>query len=148
MTDVTVLFLDATFSSTATGPMEVFRHAGTLWNFLTGKRQAPRFRVTTASVDGRAVRCDGPIHIQPDAALTDIRKTDLIFIPTTGLRLDDMIGSYGPVVPGCGAGASAALPSPVCAQAWAWSQPPVCWMANAPPHTGAWPNGSASNIRR
>ena len=38
MTEVTVLFLDGTFSSTAIGPMEVFRHAGTLWNFLTEKR--------------------------------------------------------------------------------------------------------------
>ena len=99
MTDVTILFLDGTFSSTATGPMEVFRHAGTLWNFLTGKRPVPRFRVTTASVDGRAVRCDGPIRIQPQVAINAIRKTDLIFIPTTGLRLDDMIGAYGPVVP-------------------------------------------------
>ena len=28
MIDVTILFLDETFSSTAIGPMEVFRHAG------------------------------------------------------------------------------------------------------------------------
>ena len=55
MVEVTVLFLDGTFSSTAVGPMEIFRHAGTLWNFLTGNRPAPRFRVATASVDGRAV---------------------------------------------------------------------------------------------
>ena len=99
MTEVTILFLDGTFSSTAIGPMEVFRHAGTLWNFLTGKRQVPRFRVTTASVDGRAVRCDGPIHIRPDAALTSIRKTELIFIPTTGLSLDDVVERNAPVVP-------------------------------------------------
>ncbi len=65
MTEVTILFLDATFSSTATGPMEVFRHAGTLWNILTGKRPVQRFHVTTASADGRAVRCDGDIKIQP-----------------------------------------------------------------------------------
>ena len=58
MTEVTVLFLDGTFSSTAIGPMEVFRHAGTLWNIFTGKPPVPRFRRTTASVDGRAVRCD------------------------------------------------------------------------------------------
>ena len=76
MTEVTILFLDGTFSSTAVGPMEVFRHAGTLWNYLTEKRQVPRFHVTTASVDGRAVRCDGPIHIQPDVAITAIRRTD------------------------------------------------------------------------
>jgi hypothetical protein len=38
MTNVTVLFLDQTFSSTATGPMEVFRHTGTLWNNFTGQK--------------------------------------------------------------------------------------------------------------
>ena len=99
MTEVTVLFLDETFSSTAIGPMEVFRHAGTLWNILSGKKAVPRFRVTTASVDGRAVRCDGPIHIKPDVALTAIRKTDLIFIPTTGLSIDDVVERNAPVVP-------------------------------------------------
>jgi transcriptional regulator GlxA family with amidase domain len=99
MTDVTVLFLDGTFSSTAVGPMEVFRHAGTLWNFLTGKREVPRFRVTTASGDGRAVRCDGQILIKPEVALTAIRRTDLIFIPTTGLSIDDVVERNAPVVP-------------------------------------------------
>ncbi len=99
MTEVTILFLDGTFSSTAVGPMEVFRHAGTLWNFLTEKRQVPRFHVTTASVDGRAVRCDGSIYIQPDVAITAIRRTDLIFIPTTGLSIDDVVERNAPVVP-------------------------------------------------
>src|SRR5207248_9436989 len=91
MIEVTVLFLDQSFSSTAIGPMEVFRHAGTLWNFLAGTPPVPRFRVTTASVDGRAVRCDGPIRIQPDTALTSIRKADLIFIPTTGIDVDTVV---------------------------------------------------------
>src|SRR6266576_2939164 len=99
MTEVTILFLDGTFSSTAVGPMEVFRHAGTLWNYLTEKRQVPRFHVTTASVDGRSVRCDGPIHIQTMAALKYIRRTDLIFIPTTGLSIDDVVERNAPVVP-------------------------------------------------
>jgi transcriptional regulator GlxA family with amidase domain len=99
MTEVTILFLADTFSSTAIGPMEVFRHSGTLWNYLTGSRPAPRFRVTTASVDGRPVRCDGAIRIQPGTALTSIRKTDLIFIPTTGLGIDDVVERNAPVVP-------------------------------------------------
>ncbi len=99
MKDVTILFLEDTLSSTAVGPMEVFRHAGTLWNMLTGTRQCPRFRVTTASIDGRAVRCDGPIHVRPEAAIDDIRNTDLIFIPTTGLSLDDVVERNAPVVP-------------------------------------------------
>jgi transcriptional regulator GlxA family with amidase domain len=97
--DVTVLFLDETFSSTATGPMEVFRHAGTLWNAFAGQKPVSRFRVTTASVDGRAVRCDGPIHITPAASLKQIRKTDLIFIPSTGLSVEDVVERNAEVVP-------------------------------------------------
>src|SRR5580704_11245362 len=99
MIDVTVLFLDETFSSTAVGPMEVFRHAGSLWNILAGKRQVPQFNVTTASADGKAVNCDGPIQIKPAAAIQDIRKADLIFIPTTGLSIDDVVERNAPVVP-------------------------------------------------
>jgi transcriptional regulator GlxA family with amidase domain len=99
MTEVTVLFLDGTYSSTAIGPMEIFRHAGSLWNVLTGSRPVPRFRVTTASVGGRAVRCDGSIRIRPTAALTAVRNTDLIFIPTTGLSLDDVVERNAAVVP-------------------------------------------------
>ena len=99
MIDVTILLLEDTFASTAIGPMEVFRHAGTLWNFLTGNRQFPLFRVTTASADGRPVLCDGSISIRPQAAITAIRKTDLIFIPTTGLHLDNLGELYGPVLP-------------------------------------------------
>ena len=99
MTDVTVLFLDEMFPSTAIGPMEVFRHAGALWNVLTGTQPSPYFRVTTASVDGRAVSCDGPIQVRPAAALKDIRKTELILIPSTGISLDDVVERNAPVVP-------------------------------------------------
>jgi transcriptional regulator GlxA family with amidase domain len=99
MTNVTILFLDQTFSSTAIGPMEVFRHTGTLWNNFTGHKPVSHFCVTTASVDGRAVHCDGPIDIQPAVALHDVRKTDLIFIPSTGLGIDDVVERNAPVVP-------------------------------------------------
>ncbi len=99
MIDVTVLLLDATFSSTAIGPMEVFGHAGSLWNIFAGEKPAPCFRVTTASIDGRAVRCDGPIHIRPSAALSAIRKTEIIFIPSTGVSLHDVIERNAAVVP-------------------------------------------------
>ena len=99
MIDVTVLFLNETFSSTAVGPMEVFRHAGSLWNLLVGKQQTPRFRVTTASANGKAVDCDGFIQIKPNKAINDIRNADLIFIPTTGLSIDDVVERNAPVVP-------------------------------------------------
>src|ERR1700722_17321303 len=99
MREITVLLLDQMFSSTAIGPMEVFRHAGSLWNVLTGTRLAPSFHVTTASADGRPVRCDGDIRIQPNVALKDLGKTDLIFVPTTGLSIDDVVERNAPIVP-------------------------------------------------
>src|SRR5712671_6049997 len=97
--DITVLLLDGTFSSTAVGPMEVFQHTGVLWNMFAGQPAAPRFRVTTASVDGRAVRCDGPIEIRPAAALADIRKSEIIFLPSTGPSLHDVVERNAAVVP-------------------------------------------------
>ena len=98
MIDVTVLLLDQTFSSTAVGPMEVFRHAGWLWNHLTGKPAEPRFQVSVASADGGPVLCDGPIRIQPMTAIHNIRKTELVFIPSTGLSLDDVVERNAAVV--------------------------------------------------
>src|SRR5256714_13735046 len=99
MLDITVLFLNQSFSSTAIGPMEVFRHAGSLWNILTGTKPKPAFEVTTASANGKAVLCDGPLHIKPMCALRDVRKTDLIFVPTTGLGIDDVVERNAAVVP-------------------------------------------------
>jgi len=99
MKEIAVLLLDQMFSSTAIGPMEVFRHAGSLWNILTGLRCAPSFHVITASADGRPVRCDGEIMIQPNVALADVGKTDLIFVPTTGLSVDDVVERNAAVVP-------------------------------------------------
>jgi transcriptional regulator GlxA family with amidase domain len=99
MIDVTLLFLDGTSSSTAIGPLEVFINAGRMWNILNGKEPRPSFRVTTASVDGRAVSCDGPLQLTPVAALNSIRQTDLIFVPSTGLSLDDVVERNAAVVP-------------------------------------------------
>jgi transcriptional regulator GlxA family with amidase domain len=99
MKEITILLLDQMFSSTAIGPMEVFRHAGSLWNILTGMELAPSFHVTTASADGRAVRCDGEIQIRPNVALKDVGQTDLIFVPTTGLSVDDVVERNATIVP-------------------------------------------------
>jgi len=99
MKEITVLLLDQMFSSTAIGPMEVFRHAGCLWNSLTGTKVDPAFRVITATADGSPVTCDGGIRISPNVALKDVGKTDLIFIPTTGVSVDDVLERNADIVP-------------------------------------------------
>ena len=99
MIEIAVLLLDQMFSSTAIGPMEVFRHSGSLWNILTGTKGVPRFHVTIASADGKPVNCDGEIQIKPNVALKDVGKTDLIFVPTTGLSVDDVVERNAAIVP-------------------------------------------------
>jgi len=99
MIDVTVLLVDGGHASTALGPLEVFRDAGTLWNTLQGEPESPRFRVRTATLGRRPVRPDGPFTILPDEALEDIRNTDIIFVPSIGLDLELALRSHGELIP-------------------------------------------------
>ena len=91
MIDVTVLFLDAGHISTAINAIEVFRSAGVMWDALGGGAPAARFRVTSASPDGRPVKPDGPMTIAPERALADIGRTDLIFVPASGADLQMLV---------------------------------------------------------
>lgn len=78
--DVTVVLLDGGYASTAIGPIEVFHSAGLLWNWLRGEPQQPRFRVRTASVDGRPVRSVCAVALTPESSIGEIEHTDLILL--------------------------------------------------------------------
>jgi len=99
---VTVLFLDGGHTSTAVGPLEVFRDAGVLWNELAGEPHAPRFRVRTASIDGAPVRptsADAAFFtVQPEAALDAVRDSDLVFVSSGGLPIAEVIARNAPIV--------------------------------------------------
>ena len=69
MIQVTVLLLDGGHASTAIAPLEVFRSAGVLWQALRGESAEPRFAVSSASLDGRPVACDGALRIAADRPL-------------------------------------------------------------------------------
>ena len=98
MIDVTVLFLEGSHASTSVGPLEVFRSAGVLWNLLTHEATRPAFRVRSASITGRLVHPEGPYAIQPDEALKDVKRTDLVFVPSAGLGVDEFLARNAAVV--------------------------------------------------
>ena len=98
MLDVTVVFLDESHASTAIGPLEVFRSAGTLWNALVDRAAEPRFRVRSASIGGRPVQPEGGYRLVPDGALEDVDATDLVFVSSAGLDLDGFLARGAPVV--------------------------------------------------
>jgi transcriptional regulator GlxA family with amidase domain len=99
MIDVTILFLEGGFASTAIGPMEVFRHAGVVWNLLNGAEAAPHFQVTSASLTREAVDCDGPLTIKTAKAISDIQQTDLIVVTSTGLDFDTVLDRNACLIP-------------------------------------------------
>jgi transcriptional regulator GlxA family with amidase domain len=99
MIDVVILLPDQTFSSTAIGPMDVFTQCGSLYNHCSGLKPCPPFRVTTASIGGKVVQCEGPVQMKPTKSLDRVKKADLIFIPSTGLGIDDVAKRNAAMVP-------------------------------------------------
>jgi transcriptional regulator GlxA family with amidase domain len=97
--DVTVVLLDGGYASTALGPIEVFYSAGLLWNWFHGQKIESRFRVRIASIDGRSVTSHYPLRLQPECAIGDVKKTDIIVLPTSGWDLVDKIAKNSPLVP-------------------------------------------------
>lgn len=82
--DVAIVLVSEGYASTAVGPIEVFAAAGTMWNEMRGADPEPRFRVTTASIDGKPVRSAYGLHIAPDRAIADVGPVDLVMVSASG----------------------------------------------------------------
>ena len=88
---ITLLVPGFGFPSPIVGPYEVFTSAGVLWNELQGQDHDAFFEVITASEDGQPVAFEGGFTVTPDKAVSEVRKTDLIFVPSIGLNPDQVI---------------------------------------------------------
>lgn len=98
--DVCVVLMDDGYASTALMPIEVFHSAGSLWRELKGEAPEPRFRVLTASVDGKPVRSPyGGLTMAPQYAIADVKRADIVIVPTSGLSLDEKLVSNSDILP-------------------------------------------------
>jgi transcriptional regulator GlxA family with amidase domain len=88
MLDVTVVLLDDGPTSTAIMPVEIFSYAGVLWNDLHHRPPEPAFRVRTVSIDGLPIRSPYGLHLAPEGKIADVKRTDIVIVPTSGLELD------------------------------------------------------------
>ena len=88
MKRVTILFPQGGMASCAISPMDIFRSAGIIWNHLQGQPEEQAFGVTTASLDGQAAICYDGTGILPDQSIKQVRKPDLVIIPSIGIDLD------------------------------------------------------------
>lgn len=97
--DVTVVLLEAGYASTAIAPIEVFHSAGVVWNWLHGNALHPRFRVRTASIDGRSVTSLCSLGLTPECAIGEIERTDIVVLPAAGWDVIDRIAATTPLLP-------------------------------------------------
>jgi transcriptional regulator GlxA family with amidase domain len=70
-----------------------------MWNLCFGNPPWPRFRITTVSIDGLSVQGAGPVRLTPDKSLKDIKRSDLIFVPTAGFDIDELIKANAACLP-------------------------------------------------
>jgi transcriptional regulator GlxA family with amidase domain len=77
---VTILALHNTTGTSVMGPMDVFFHAGKLWNHIHGLLPDPYFDVKIAGIDGHPVKCLNNVMIQPHCAIEEVEQTDLIVV--------------------------------------------------------------------
>jgi transcriptional regulator GlxA family with amidase domain len=99
LVDITVVLLERALPSSSIAPIEIFSTAGVLWPMLHGQPPAPRFRVRTVSLDGRATKHFVPLQVQAEAAIGSIKDTDLIVLPTAELDLETSTRANAPLVP-------------------------------------------------
>jgi transcriptional regulator GlxA family with amidase domain len=98
--DVTVILMDDGYASTAIMPVEVFHSAGALWQALKGQAPEPRFRVTTATLDGKPVKSPyAGLSMMPQCAVADITRADIVIVPTSGLALDEKLAVNSALLP-------------------------------------------------
>lgn len=88
MIDVTVILLPDSLPSTSMVPLEIFACAGLLWGMLMGTPSEPRFRVRTATIDGKKTKNFVPVTLEPSVSLADLGRTDLIVVPAAGIDLE------------------------------------------------------------
>jgi transcriptional regulator GlxA family with amidase domain len=98
MVHVTVLLLEGGLPSTSMAPLEIFACAGSLWGMLMGAPTEPLFRVSTASIDGRPTKNYVPVALAPTLSLAEVRRTDLVVVPTAGMDLDLARGANAGVI--------------------------------------------------
>ncbi|MBL8551968.1 MAG: helix-turn-helix domain-containing protein [Hyphomonadaceae bacterium] len=99
MYEVTVVLMDDGYASTAIAPIEIFHSAGALYALLKGGKPDPQFRVTTVSVTGKPVMSPYGVGLTPTKAMQEIKQTDVVIVPTSGLELDGKLVENSAISP-------------------------------------------------
>ena len=92
MKHVTILAIEQSLASSITIPLEMIRAADVIRRIR--ERHSPARKIVIASHDGLALTMTGGINIQPESAITQIAKTDLIFVPALWGNPNAIVNKY------------------------------------------------------
>ncbi|MEW9797022.1 GlxA family transcriptional regulator [Alteromonas sp. CYL-A6] len=81
---VTIVAFDQALASAITGAHDLFALAGITWQRIHNQPIKPAFQVRLASLHAAPVTCTNQFILQPQTALEDIDKTDILIVPTIG----------------------------------------------------------------
>ncbi len=90
MKKVTLLILEQSTLTGITAVMDIFQMAGNNWNETPGIQKKPLFHVELVSIDGKPVRFSDSVEITPARSIHDVESTDIIIIPSSGYRAEDI----------------------------------------------------------
>ncbi len=85
---VTVLLLEGGLPSTAVVTIDILGSVGVIPCLFNGEAAEPRFRVTTASLDGGTISAPFSLSLTAEKRLDEVGATDLVIIPAVGVDID------------------------------------------------------------
>lgn len=97
--DVVIVLVNEGHASTAVSPIEIFSSAGAMFNELRGTDPKPRFRVTTASIDGDLIKSAYGLRISPDCSIADVGPTDLVMVSASGPVPSEWMSRHAALLP-------------------------------------------------
>jgi transcriptional regulator GlxA family with amidase domain len=94
-----IVALPETAGSALYGMFDVLAATGTLWNELTGDQSGrPLIQPRIVSLSTTPFRCGNGIPVNPDLAIEDARKPDIVIVPELWLAPSDTMGErYEPL---------------------------------------------------
>jgi len=78
--------------------MDIFRNAGSLWNFIFNQPETAFFDIEIVSLKGQPIRCGGNLIIQAHGSIDSVQETDLLIIPSIK-DIQETMKREGDVVP-------------------------------------------------
>ena len=94
MINVTVLAMQTTMAFSVITPIDIFSHAGVMWNYFHGAAIDPHFQVNVVTTDGKPIKCLRGARIVPDGSIHDVGKSDLVVVSSIMNVEKTMLSQY------------------------------------------------------